>query len=244
VNISGNTSVLQGANQSYVFTPTSGYRVKRVLVDSVSQGSITTYTFTNVQSNHTIQVEFEAIPTIISETPRFNFPTQEPTPTPTPSPIPSQSPTQPEPTTTNMPTPSPKTSPKTSTKTNSTPNSSEISVPDGTVVITPTQIAALNLVKSTSGSIANIAISQLKNGQRVRVTVISKQNLQSKAFELDQSQISRIDSNLSLPTEKPSQTNIQIKPVPKSAKTDINKAQISVTGLKKNQRVRVTVRSK
>ena len=113
-------------------------------------------------------------------------------------------------------------------------------MPDGTVVITPTQIAALNLSKSASGNSANIAISQLKNGQRVRVTVISKQSLQAKALELDQSQISQVDPGITAPTP----TKIQIKPILKTGKTEAGKAQISVTGVKKNQRVRVTVRSR
>ena len=38
--------------------PDSGYQVLQVTVDSVGQGAIPSYTFTNVQANHTISVTF------------------------------------------------------------------------------------------------------------------------------------------------------------------------------------------
>ena len=45
-------------NQTYTITPDPGYLVDDVLVDNVSQGAITTYTFTDVQASHTISVSF------------------------------------------------------------------------------------------------------------------------------------------------------------------------------------------
>ena len=41
-----------------MITPDSGYEIKNVLVDGVSKGKITSYTFENVTENHTIQAEF------------------------------------------------------------------------------------------------------------------------------------------------------------------------------------------
>lgn len=151
----------------------------------------------------------------------------------TPSPTPS-------------PTPTPTSSAKPSTKSNSSTDSSDtsIAVPNGTVVITPTQVAELNLTKSNSGNTAKFAISQLKNGQRVRVTVIAKQSLESKTLEVNKTQISEIQPGLSKPKLVDQPAKIDIKSVPKVKKAETNKAEISVTGVKKNQRVRVTVKSK
>ena len=58
----GATPVTHGGTQSYTITPDSGYRVLNVLVDGAGQGAITSYTFTNVQAAHTIQVSFELLP--------------------------------------------------------------------------------------------------------------------------------------------------------------------------------------
>jgi hypothetical protein len=117
-------------------------------------------------------------------------------------------------------------------------------VPDGTVVITPTQIAELNLTKSTSGNSANISISQLKSGQRVRVTVISKADLNTKTVDLNSTKITTITPGPIKPAPAINPTLINIKPAPKVSGAAPNKAEISVSGVKKNQRVRVTVRSK
>ncbi|MFN8246365.1 MAG: hypothetical protein U0T56_08310 [Ferruginibacter sp.] len=54
----GATTVNCGSNQTYTITPDPGYLVDDVLVDNVSQGAITTYTFTDVQASHTISVSF------------------------------------------------------------------------------------------------------------------------------------------------------------------------------------------
>jgi PKD domain/Secretion system C-terminal sorting domain len=57
---SGTTNVNCGLNQAYSFTPNSGFVIQDVLVDGVSQGAISTYTFTNVTAAHTISVSFIA----------------------------------------------------------------------------------------------------------------------------------------------------------------------------------------
>ncbi|MFH0797678.1 MAG: FG-GAP-like repeat-containing protein [Candidatus Omnitrophota bacterium] len=55
---SGAVSVNYGASQTFTITPDTGYQVADVLVDSVSQGAVTSYTFTNVTANHTISASF------------------------------------------------------------------------------------------------------------------------------------------------------------------------------------------
>ena len=134
--------------------------------------------------------------------------------------------------------------PKSSTSTKSETGQSNVSVPDGTVLITPTQIASLEIAKSPSGSSANIAISQLKSGQRVKVTVISKVDLTSNSIDLGSTQIAEVTPNPLNAANAKSPTAIAIKPAPKTSASASSQAQVSVTGAKKNQRVRVTVKSK
>jgi hypothetical protein len=47
-----------GASQAFTITPSTGYVVSGVVVDSTQLGALTTYTFTNVQSNHAITASF------------------------------------------------------------------------------------------------------------------------------------------------------------------------------------------
>ena len=56
----GTTTVNCGANQIYTIVPGGGFAVQNVLVDGVSQGAITTYTFSNVTAPHTISATFVA----------------------------------------------------------------------------------------------------------------------------------------------------------------------------------------
>ena len=58
ISPAGATSVAKGGSQAFTFTPASGYRVENVFIDSVSQGALASYTFTNVQANRTISVTF------------------------------------------------------------------------------------------------------------------------------------------------------------------------------------------
>jgi hypothetical protein len=55
-------SFVQGSSQKYTFTPNAGYSISTVTVDGVTQGAIGSYTFTNIQANHTIAVTFAANP--------------------------------------------------------------------------------------------------------------------------------------------------------------------------------------
>jgi hypothetical protein len=59
ISPSGDTTVAQGANQTYTITANSGYHIKDVKVNGSSVGAVATYTFTNVTANATITVEFE-----------------------------------------------------------------------------------------------------------------------------------------------------------------------------------------
>jgi hypothetical protein len=58
ISPSGNVTVNSGGSQTFTITPTAGYRVDVVKVDNVSQGAISTYTFSNVTANHTISATF------------------------------------------------------------------------------------------------------------------------------------------------------------------------------------------
>lgn len=55
---SGKLPVFPGADQTFVIRPVTGYEIRDVVVDKVSQGKITTYTFTNVTGNHSIKATF------------------------------------------------------------------------------------------------------------------------------------------------------------------------------------------
>lgn len=59
---SGNVYVNNGEGQTFTITPASGYNVADVVVDGVSAGQVTSYTFTNVNTNHTISATFNAAP--------------------------------------------------------------------------------------------------------------------------------------------------------------------------------------
>jgi len=63
ISPSGSVSVTSGNSQTFTITPNSGYQVAGVLVDSTSVGAVTTYTFSNVTSNHTISASFSAVST-------------------------------------------------------------------------------------------------------------------------------------------------------------------------------------
>jgi sugar lactone lactonase YvrE len=60
-SISGPSAVNYGGSASYTIKPANGYQVANVLVDGVSVGTVTSYTFTNVTANHTISASFAAL---------------------------------------------------------------------------------------------------------------------------------------------------------------------------------------
>ena len=54
----GTTTISEYSSTTYTITPDAGYKITDVLVDSVSVGAVTTYTFTSVTANHTIEAKF------------------------------------------------------------------------------------------------------------------------------------------------------------------------------------------
>lgn len=59
VSPSGSVTALKGSSQTFSITPDDCYSIVDVKVDGVSQGPIPTYTFSNLQSDHTIQATFQ-----------------------------------------------------------------------------------------------------------------------------------------------------------------------------------------
>lgn len=58
ISPSGSVPVNDGSDQSFTITPDSGYDIDDVQVDSVSQGALTSYTFSSVSEDHTIEATF------------------------------------------------------------------------------------------------------------------------------------------------------------------------------------------
>jgi hypothetical protein len=58
ISPSGDISVTAGSNRIFTMTPASGYRVAGVRVDGNAQGSLSTYTFHDVDQDHEIRVDF------------------------------------------------------------------------------------------------------------------------------------------------------------------------------------------
>jgi peptidoglycan hydrolase-like protein with peptidoglycan-binding domain len=55
----GTTSLIsRGAKQTFTITPSNGYSVSSVLVDGVSVGAVTSYTFNDITQNHSISATF------------------------------------------------------------------------------------------------------------------------------------------------------------------------------------------
>ena len=58
ISPSGSRSVAYGGSQAYTITPSTGYDISDVKVDGKSVGKVSSYTFSNVTSAHTISVSF------------------------------------------------------------------------------------------------------------------------------------------------------------------------------------------
>jgi hypothetical protein len=59
ISPAGEVSVNSGTNLTFTMNPARGYEVLDVLVDGVSVGNVTDYTFTKISSDHTISVTFQ-----------------------------------------------------------------------------------------------------------------------------------------------------------------------------------------
>jgi uncharacterized repeat protein (TIGR02543 family) len=79
---SGTVVVNSGGNQSFSITPNDGYQVEDVLIDSVSVGPVTGYTFNNVTANHTIAASFVSS-TVAAHGGPLTFALSAPEPNPT-----------------------------------------------------------------------------------------------------------------------------------------------------------------
>ncbi len=93
---SGNVMVNPGSSQTFTITPWTGFRVNSVLVDGLPVGAVTTYTLSDVHSDHTISAFFS-----LNLSPD---PTSTPVPTATATPVPTATST---PAPTAVPTPIP-----------------------------------------------------------------------------------------------------------------------------------------
>jgi len=61
---SGAVNVVEGNNQTFIFTANNGYAIEQVLIDGVNDPDAViagNYTFTNVEDNHTIEIVFEKL---------------------------------------------------------------------------------------------------------------------------------------------------------------------------------------
>ncbi|NOY23301.1 MAG: hypothetical protein GXO70_07310 [Acidobacteria bacterium] len=59
ISPAGDCTAPEGSNKTFVLHSDEGYHVRDVLVDGVSIGVVISYTFQNINSNHTIEAEFE-----------------------------------------------------------------------------------------------------------------------------------------------------------------------------------------
>lgn len=67
ISPSGNVSVKRGDDQTFVINPVNGYRIADVIVDGKSVGAVSLYTFENVRANHTIEVVFTKLNSIVAD---------------------------------------------------------------------------------------------------------------------------------------------------------------------------------
>jgi len=65
ISPSGAVTVNSGDLKTFTITPNNGYKISDVKVDGISIGAVSTYTFTNVTDNHTIEAVFEKSETVI-----------------------------------------------------------------------------------------------------------------------------------------------------------------------------------
>ncbi|PCJ62341.1 MAG: hypothetical protein COA79_04555 [Planctomycetota bacterium] len=59
INPAGTPSIVSGTDQTFTIEPNGGYYIKDVLVDGNSVGAISSYTFINVLTDHTISATFQ-----------------------------------------------------------------------------------------------------------------------------------------------------------------------------------------
>lgn len=62
ISPSGDVSVLSGESRTFTVIPNNGYRISSVYVDGSNEGALSSYTFRNVTSNHSISASFTPVP--------------------------------------------------------------------------------------------------------------------------------------------------------------------------------------
>jgi hypothetical protein len=60
ISPSGSVAVAQGGGKAFIIAANTGYQISSVTVDGVSQGAVSSYTFSNVTANHTISASFKS----------------------------------------------------------------------------------------------------------------------------------------------------------------------------------------
>ncbi len=78
ISPSGSVQVTAGSSRTFTFIPDSGYKVSNVVVDGISHGALSIFTFQNIRENHDITVIFSTSPDVplilnISIEPGWNF---------------------------------------------------------------------------------------------------------------------------------------------------------------------------
>lgn len=63
IDPSGNVTVYEGTSRTFTIRPTTGYKIADVLVDGISIGQVSSYTFNNITGDHVITATFETTPT-------------------------------------------------------------------------------------------------------------------------------------------------------------------------------------
>jgi hypothetical protein len=58
----GSVTINAGGSRTFTITPNANYQVSNVKVDGASVGKLSSYTFSNVTGNHTIEASFSAVP--------------------------------------------------------------------------------------------------------------------------------------------------------------------------------------
>jgi hypothetical protein len=61
IDPAGTINLGYGSSKSFTITPENGFMIADVLIDNVSAGAVTTYTFSNINSDHTIFAMFQPI---------------------------------------------------------------------------------------------------------------------------------------------------------------------------------------
>ena len=179
----GTTNVNYGGTQTFSITADTGYYIVDVTIDGNSVGTVTSFTFTNVQAAYTIAATFAPIssPTPSPSPPPTTTPSPTPAPTPTPTPTststpsPSPAPTQtPNPTNTPNPTPTPTPTPTASPNSTSTPSSTPSPTPSPTpnpsFTETTISVTTKNGEKMELAINGNITLEQMLN---ITVTSVS-----------------------------------------------------------------------